>query len=238
MREPAPRVCPLPLSGSVAPSARQCQVRPPSAERGKHHTSNGRTIPPTAKVTTPSRHRPTSGALPRRECDCGEPTSIPGSCCRGAGSSDLFWRCRSNRLIVHDTDRSGEPASVARMTLGSVGDGERWTSEVIDGGMPPHKTIRHVEFADGELRLTTQIFRGRRSNACLTNADSSESTCRFEVDRLHDSRCDFSGLPPHGCRLQNSVRVHHRPDGGDAPRCAILIEFTRRTGHRVRHQID
>ena len=83
------------------------------------------------------------------------------------------------------------------MELGSVDDGESWTSEVIDGGMPPHKTIRDVEFADCEFRLTT-------SDPPWSPVECVFDQCRFVGVDLSLSKwtdCTIRATTFQDCRL-------------------------------------
>lgn len=47
-----------------------------------------------------------------------------------------------------------EAHSVQGVEFTEIDDGERWTGDTIDGELPPNKTIRDVEFANCEFRLT------------------------------------------------------------------------------------
>lgn len=83
------------------------------------------------------------------------------------------------------------------MELGSVDDGERWTDESIDGAMPAHKTLRDVEFADCEFRLTS-------SDAPWTPVECVFDRCRFVGTDLSLSKwtdCTIRDTTFQDCRL-------------------------------------
>lgn len=83
------------------------------------------------------------------------------------------------------------------MELGSIDDGERWTREVIDGAMPVHKTIRDVEFADCEFRLTS-------SDLPWSPVECVFDRCRFVATDLSLSKwtdCTIRDTTFQDCRL-------------------------------------
>ncbi len=83
------------------------------------------------------------------------------------------------------------------MDIGQVDDGERWTDEVIDGTMPPHKALGDVEFADCEFRLTA-------SDAPWSPTECIFDRCRFIGTDLSLSKwtdCIIRDTAFQDCRL-------------------------------------
>jgi fluoroquinolone resistance protein len=83
------------------------------------------------------------------------------------------------------------------MELGSVDDGERWTGVLIDGATVAHKTLRDVEFADCEFRLTS-------SDVPWTPVECVFDRCRFVGTDLSLSKwtdCTIRDTSFQDCRL-------------------------------------